>query len=203
MGWAAQRSLLWVSISVIFGFVPGTFWGNSGDLDGTSPFVFFFPQLLIFSFKVTSTMEYFFFKWLQSQEWKLERGCAELCTFPWAERAVGVEAGKAASHCCPQLSPWIVWVWHITRQRDYCTDRTEVSLNYLDGPATSQGRRSERAGVWVRGGRRSQQGHSPRCPGCALEVCSMGVSLCTPARMFAYTKYSTIQENNWKKNVYL
>lgn len=24
-------------------------------------------------------MEYFFFKWLQSQEWKLERGYAELC----------------------------------------------------------------------------------------------------------------------------
>lgn len=98
-----------------------------------------------------------------------ERICRALRHFH--EHAVGVEGGKTASHWCPQFSSWIVWVWHITRQRDYCTDRTEVSLNYLDGPATSQGRRTRKS--WCLSERRKTKSTGALSP--LPRVCAVGV----------------------------
>lgn len=79
-----------------------------------------------------------------------ERICGALRHFH--ERVVGVDGGKAASHWCPQLSSWNVWVYGTLHGKGIIeTDRTEVSLNYLDGPATSQGRRMRKC--WCLGER--------------------------------------------------
>lgn len=121
MGQTAQGCLLWLSISVIFGFLPGTFWGNSGDLDGTSPFVFIPPQLLIFSFKVTPTMDFFSSECrARSESWREDM--RSFATFPWACRWCG---GRKSSLT---LLPTVEFldcmsVWHITWQRDYCDRR--------------------------------------------------------------------------------
>lgn len=72
----------WFSPWDILGELRGLGWNQSICL-------FFFPQLLIFSFKVTSTMEYFFSSDFRARSESWREDMPSSATFPWACRRCG------------------------------------------------------------------------------------------------------------------
>lgn len=112
----AQGCLLWVFCSVISGFLPGTFWGTQGTGMELARLSFFFSPTANFLIQGNTYCGNFCFaknksRTVVSAEPGVtagERLCRPLQRFD--EHGVGVEGRKAASHQCPQVSSWNVWV---------------------------------------------------------------------------------------------
>lgn len=180
----------WVSPWDILGELRGLGWNQSICLP--------LPQLLIFSFKVTSTMDFFSSECrARSESWREDM--RSFATFPWACRWCG--GGKSSLTLVPTVEFLeCMSIWHITWQRDYWDRQNwgQPKLSRWACDITRKKDAEELVSGWE-GEDKINRGTRGQCPGCALEVCGMGANLCTLASVFTHTKYTIIRENKWKK----